>query len=77
MCVGGTMGIMPARADTYQGCKSWSAPLAKPHGDHHHTHMHDECPCNHAYTQVPIQTGEKLWTTALVSGVTSTKVLLF
>ena len=40
-------------------------------------HMHDECPCNHAYTQVPIQTREKLWTTALVSGVTSTKVLLF
>ena len=30
-------GIMPARADTHQGCKSWRAPLSKPHGDHHRT----------------------------------------
>uniref|UniRef100_A0A0A9F6M3 Uncharacterized protein n=1 Tax=Arundo donax TaxID=35708 RepID=A0A0A9F6M3_ARUDO len=28
---------MPAQTDTYRGCKSWSALLAKPHGDHHHT----------------------------------------
>jgi len=39
-------------------CKSWCAPLAKPHGDHHHTCMMNECQIANAIiylsTQVPV-----------------------